>query len=94
VPVAPIAKHLDRADRVETNRHDYADALPAVMDREGTTIGWRNLMGAGAARKYRFPVTARGIKAVAGDASVVVVLTLANEVIGAMGAVARRAADC
>ena len=39
------------ADRVEANRHDYADALPAVMDPEGTT--------AAAARTYRLPTAAR-----------------------------------
>jgi hypothetical protein len=55
VPVAPIAKHLDRADRVETNRHDYADALPAVMDREGTTIGWRKPYGSGGGTKVPLP---------------------------------------
>jgi hypothetical protein len=53
VPIGSIAKHLDRADRVETNQHDYAQALPTVMYREGTAIGWRNAMGEAVARKDR-----------------------------------------
>ncbi len=43
------------AGRLEANRHDYADALPAFMDLESTAVGCRNFMRAAVAGKCRFP---------------------------------------
>jgi hypothetical protein len=58
-PVALIEDHvrlLDRVDRVDADRHDGADAFPAVVDPEDTAVG--NFMGAAVARKCRFPTAA------------------------------------
>ena len=58
------------------------------MDPNGTSVGWRNFMGAAVTRKCRFPtaVGARIIHAV--DTSVVVALTLTSKMIGATGVMA------
>jgi hypothetical protein len=73
---------LDPAERIDANQHDCADAR--VMDPEGTALSSTNFTGAAVARKCRF-LTAAG-------ASVVVALTLTNEMIGVTGVISRRAA--